>query len=113
MRVRCYSKSDEMTINQLKEHFDEFLDRWTIDNVQKLNLKEYVGLGNKDSFCQWVETKTRMLGSKKGMTSIKFGIYEQKDKTNRPKNYKNDGPAWKSCVTSQTHVKERFNNLNI
>jgi len=79
-----------MTINELKELLDEFLDRWTIENVQNLTLQEYVGLGNKDTFCQWVETKTRMLGSIKGMTSIKFGIYERKDPTKKPKNYKND-----------------------
>lgn len=79
-----------MTINELKELLDEFLDRWTIDNVNNLTLQEYVGVGNKDTFCQWVETKTRMLGSIKGMTSIKFGIYERKDPTKKPKNYKND-----------------------
>lgn len=79
-----------MTIDELKELLNEFLDRWTIENVQNLTLQEYVGLGNKDTFCQWVETKTRMLGSIKGMTSIKFGIYERKDQTKRPKNYKND-----------------------
>lgn len=79
-----------MTINELKELLDEFLDRWTIENVNNLTLQEYVGLGNKDTFCQWVETKTRMLGSIKGMTSIKFGIYERKDPTKKPKNYKND-----------------------
>lgn len=79
-----------MTIDELKELLDEFLERWTLENVQNLTLQEYVGLGNKDTFCQWVETKTRMLGSIKGMTSIKFGIYERKDKTKRPKNYKND-----------------------
>ncbi len=79
-----------MTINELKELLDEFLDRWTIDNINNLTLQEYVGLGNKDTFCQWVETKTRMLGSIKGMTSIKFGIYERKDPAKKPKNYKND-----------------------
>lgn len=79
-----------MTINELKELLDEFLNRWTIENIQNLTLQEYVGLGNKDTFCQWVETKTRMLGSIKGMTSIKFGIYERKDPTKKPKNYKND-----------------------
>lgn len=79
-----------MTIDELKELLDEFLDRWTLENIENLTLQEYVGLGNKDTFCQWVETKTRMLGSIKGMTSIKFGIYERKDKTKLPKNYKND-----------------------
>ncbi len=79
-----------MTIDELKELLDKFLNRWTIENVQNLTLQEYVGLGNKDTFCQWVETKTRMLGSIKGLTSIKFGIYERKDPTKKPKNYKND-----------------------
>lgn len=79
-----------MTINELKGLLDEFLDRWTIDNINNLTLHEYVGLGDKDTFCQWVETKTRMLGSIKGLTSIKFGIYERKDPTKKPKNYKND-----------------------
>jgi hypothetical protein len=87
-----------MTTDELKELLDEFLDRWTIENVQNLTLKEYVGLGNKDTFCQWVETKTRMLGSIKGMTSIKFGIYERKDPAKRPKKYKNDNQySWLKC----------------
>lgn len=79
-----------MTTDELKELLDEFLDRWTIDNISNLTLQEYVGLGNRDTFCQWVETKTRMLGSIKGLTSIKFGIYERKDPAKRPKNYEND-----------------------
>lgn len=31
-----------------------------------------------------------MLGSIKGMTSIKFGIYQRQDQAKRPKNYEND-----------------------
>lgn len=79
-----------MDTNELKVLLDQFLDRWTLENVQKMTLKEYVGIDNKDTFCQWVETKTRMLGSIKGLTSIKFGVYERKDQSKRPKNYKND-----------------------
>ena len=79
-----------MTTNEYKELLDKFLDRWTIENVKNLTLQEYVGLGNKDTFCQWVETKTRSLGSIKGLTSIKFGIYERNPKKKCPKNYKND-----------------------
>ncbi|MBK8396303.1 MAG: hypothetical protein IPL26_13850 [Leptospiraceae bacterium] len=45
-----------------------------------MQLQDYVGLKNKDAFCQWVETKTRLLGSIKGLTSIKFGIYERDSK---------------------------------
>lgn len=79
-----------MKTEELKEILDQFLNRWTIDNVKKMTLEEYVGIGNKDTFCQWVETKTRRLGSIKGLTSIKFGIYERKDLKKKPKNYQND-----------------------
>lgn len=79
-----------MTINELTELLDEFLTRWQIEEVKKLTLQEYVSIGNKDTFCQWIETKTRMLGSIKGMSSIKFGIYERIDPQKRPKNYEND-----------------------
>ena len=79
-----------MTIDDLKELLDEYLNRWTIDNVNRMTLQEYVGLKNKDTFCQWVETKTRALGSIKGLTSIKFGIYERNDPSSKPKNYRND-----------------------
>lgn len=79
-----------MKTNELKGLLDEFLNRWHIEDIENMTLKEYVGIGNKDTFCQWVETKTRMLGSIKGMTSIKFGIYERKDPNKNPKNYNND-----------------------
>lgn len=79
-----------MNIDELRELLDQFLDRWPIDKIKSMSLQEYVGLKNKDTFCQWVETKTRMLGSIKGMTSIKFGIYQRQDQAKRPKNYEND-----------------------
>lgn len=75
---------------ELEELLDEFLNRWQIEVVENMTLQEYVGVENKDTFCQWVETKTRILGSIKGMTSIKFGIYERKDPSWKPKNYAND-----------------------
>ena len=68
-----------MTTDELKELLDEFLNRWQIEDVESMTLQKYVSVGDKDTFCQWVETKTRMLRSIKGMTSIKFGIYERKD----------------------------------
>lgn len=79
-----------MNTDDLEELLDEFLNRWHIEDVEKMTLQEYVSVDNKDTFCQWVETKTRILGSIKGMTSIKFGIYERKDPSEKPKNYAND-----------------------
>lgn len=76
--------------DELEELLDGFLNRWQIEDVEKMTLQEYVSVKNKDTFCQWIETKTRVLGSIKGMTSIKFGIYERKDPNEKPKNYVND-----------------------
>ncbi len=99
-----------MTTDELKELLDEFLNRWQIEDVENLTLQKYVGVGNKDTFCQWVETKTRMLGSIKGMTSIKFGIYERKDPSKKPKNYANDSKySW--LRTYGSNKKETFENV--
>jgi hypothetical protein len=98
-----------MTTNEQKELLDNFLDRWTIDNVKNLTLKEYVGLDNKDTFYQWVETKTRTLGSIKRLTSIKFGVNERKDSAKKPKNYKNDDKySWlQVCGDNRTSAFEK------
>lgn len=99
-----------MTTNELKELLDEFLNRWQIEDVENMTLQEYVSVGNKDTFCQWVETKTRMLGSIKGMTSIKFGIYERKDPNKKPKNYDNDNRySW--LRTYGNNKNEVFENV--
>ena len=79
-----------MTTTQLQELCDEFLSRWQYEDLKEMTLSEYVGVKDKNTFCQLVETKTRMLGSIKGMTSIKFGIYLRKDANKKPKNYAND-----------------------
>ena len=99
-----------MKTNELKELLDEFLNRWQIDDVENMTLQEYVSVGDKDTFCQWVETKTRMLGSIKGLTSIKFGIYERKDPNKKPKNYGNDNKySWLRGYGN--NKKESFENV--
>ncbi len=67
-----------------------------------MSLEEYVGIGNPDTFCQWVETKTRTLGSIKGTPSDKFGIYKRGDSSKRPKNLINDSQySWQSFYGSR------------
>lgn len=69
---------------------DGFLKRWSVDKVKSMTLEEYVSTGNKDTFCQWVETKTKLLGGIQGMNSSKFGIYKRGDSLKRPKNLVSD-----------------------
>lgn len=79
-----------MNTQERQQLLDSFLQRWPIESVRSMNLSEYVGVKNPDTFCQWIETKTRLLGSIKGSTSIKFGIFERKDKKKRLAQYNND-----------------------
>jgi len=79
-----------METNNYEELVYEFLRRWTDEDVKKMSLDEYMNVGNKDTFCYWVETKTRVLGSIQGNTAIKFGIYERKKIEKKDKRFLND-----------------------
>lgn len=60
---------------ELYELKQEFLNKWPLERVKAISLDEYTNLNKDDSFCYWVESKTRPLGSIQGGTSYKFGIY--------------------------------------
>lgn len=64
----------------------DFLKTWPLERVEQMSLDEYVNVRDTETFCQYVETKTRPLGSIKGLNSIKFGIYKRGDVTKKPKN---------------------------
>lgn len=75
----------------------DFLKTWPLEKVEKMSLDEYVNVKDPETFCQNVETKTRPLGSIKGLNSIKFGIYKRGDKKKRPKNaISDDTHSWLS-----------------
>ncbi len=73
-----------------REILYEFIEKWTVDEIKQMPLEQYVSVGDKDTFCQWLETRTRKLGSIKGVNSSKFGIYKRRDKSRRPKPLHND-----------------------
>ncbi len=76
-----------------------------------MTLDQYVSVGNSDTFCQWVETRTVDLGNIKGpVGSIKFGIYKRtaNNKNKKPKNYDNDEEySWRKSFNANTR-KEAF-----
>ncbi|WP_286422186.1 AAA family ATPase [Myroides marinus] len=62
-----------------------------------MTLQEYSNLNRDTSFCYWIEHTTKALGSVKGGSSYKFGIYERGDKssTKSISNRSTDGTyAW-------------------
>ncbi len=60
-----------------RELLNDFLIKWDDNAIQKMTLKQYVSIGDKETFCQWVETKTKPLGNINGYPSSKFGIYKR------------------------------------
>jgi len=93
-----------------REILNEFLDRWDIETIKSMNLEQYVSVGDKDTFCQWLETKTRALGSIKGINSSKFGIYKRSDPNVNPKKLINDNLySWQRYYGENR--KEAFENV--
>ncbi len=91
-RLVDLSKGIEGHINTefLRSLNQEFLTKWTLETLRKMSLDEYVSVGNPETFCQWVETKTRPLGSINGNSSFKFGVYKRQIGKPKPKNYASD-----------------------
>jgi hypothetical protein len=101
-----------MNTQELTNLLNSFLERWSLDDVKKMSLQEYVGVNNHDTFCYWVETKTRSLGSFKGSSSFAFGIYERKTKEKLHKNYRDDEKySWmRSYGENRNEVFENVRN---
>lgn len=64
-----------MTNNEKYALWNRFLERWPLEKLQSMTYEEYSGGGNKDTFCYWLEHKTEALGSIRGGSSAKFGVY--------------------------------------
>ena len=70
-----------MTDEALYRHrlWDEFLQAWPRERLASMTLSEYIRCGSQESFTYWLEFKLVDLGSIKGGTASKFGIFERKD----------------------------------
>ena len=97
-------------MEELEELHNQFLIRWPIKNLPQMLLQDYVGLGNPDTFCQWLETKTRILGSIRGGTAIKFGIYKRVDPNIRPTKSQNDD-AYSWIIGYGNNRNEAFDRI--
>lgn len=72
------------TIEERQETWNTFLQRWPLETLGQMTLEQYAQAGNKDSFVNWLETGTDLLGSMWGGSSFKFGVYSRKDQTIKP-----------------------------
>ena len=88
---------------------DKFLEHFPLNSLRKMTISQYFNQNREDSFCYLLEFRTRVLGSIKGGSSLKFGIYqyEQIPKENMPAVH-DDKYCWLAkynCDTSE----EAFN----
>jgi hypothetical protein len=81
----------ETNIDAAHEILSDFLKAWDDKQLRTLKLEDYVAIGRKDTFVQYVETKTKPLGSIGGMDSSKFGIWERENPIEKPARYTNVG----------------------
>jgi 5-methylcytosine-specific restriction endonuclease McrBC GTP-binding regulatory subunit McrB len=63
-----------MNNTQLYDIKNDFLKEWPVERLETMTLEEYTNL-DKTSFCYWIEHVTSTVGSIKGGSSYKFGIY--------------------------------------
>lgn len=88
--------ASEQALYQL---WDEFLSEWPVSRLETMSLSEYTGIGDRNTLCYWVETRLKGLGSNKGGSSFKFGIYRRGDiakKQNSDRYLSDEDYAWES-----------------
>lgn len=61
-------------VEESQRHYEDFLEKYPIEKLKELTLEEYAN-SNKDSFCYTLEFGIEKLGSIKGSSAYKFGIY--------------------------------------
>lgn len=76
-----------------------FLEKWDVANLNNMTLREYVTVDDPNTFVQFVEHRTKQLGSINGQDSSKFGIWERKRHSEQKKRYTNAGKySWRKNI---------------
>ena len=70
---------DPIDMHSKHSQWKEFLKVWPRERIEAMTLHEYTSYNDKDTFTYWIETKLTGLGSIKGGSSYKFGIFKHKE----------------------------------
>lgn len=72
-------------MNNIKQRalYKTFQEKFPLETLKDMPLEKYTNLNKDDSFCYWLESKTRDLGSIAGGSSYKFGIYKYQNHWNQ------------------------------
>ncbi|WP_335990004.1 McrB family protein [Acinetobacter bereziniae] len=72
-----------MNEQEIQNLWDSFLSIWSIENVQKMTLEQYIQVGSKDTFTYWLEHTTRPIADIRGGDASKFGIFHRRDQQDK------------------------------
>lgn len=64
-------------IDAREQLWDDFLQRWPLERLERMTLAEYSTAGDGECFTYWMEARTDKLGSIWGGSAFKFGIYSR------------------------------------
>ena len=62
---------------QLYALWDEFLHLWPVARLEQMTLAEYSTVGDQDCFGYWLEHRLKELGSLRGGSAFKFGVFNR------------------------------------
>jgi Domain of unknown function (DUF3883) len=89
----------------------QFIQSYPLNQLQNINLDEYVIGKGTASFCACVEAKTRSWANMSGATANKFGIYFGKTKTDPKMQYRFAQKFGKNKKDAFSEIKDELLNL--
>jgi len=84
-------------MNSWSELWDDFIETWSLNAINKMKLIEYTDLKKENAFIYWLEIRTSTLGGIGGGSAFKFGIFHRRSsesKTNTRGLCYTDDYAW-------------------
>ena len=97
-----------------------FLEKWPDTIIASLTLDDYTSFGGaRDSFCNWIESRTQKLGSIWGGSAYKFGVFARdprKQQIDDSTHGSNEKYGWYKCYGSSPedvlkYVKGAFSQI--
>ena len=85
-----------MTTDERHKLYQEFQVAFPLETLKDMTLEQYTNLNRSDSFCYWIESRTKELGSYWGGSSYKFGIYKYSSLPKGNKHKRDEEYAWLS-----------------
>ena len=102
-------------MSEFQEHYalwDEFLRVWPLSRLAAMTLEEYSQTGSQNSFTYWIERRLNKLGSIRGGSAFKFGVFSRKNleaRENADERSYSDSYGWNSSLGAT--AEEAFGKL--